>query len=194
MTSRQLFLKSIYPIWMLLSKFSRKNNVKILERNITTPVPFYTLTGYSSNGELIDFNVFKGKKVLLVNTASDCGYTCQYKDLEKLYQEYKDRLVVLGFPSNDFKEQEKKTDEEIAHFCKTNFGINFPLMKKSVVITSTHQNPVYQWLTDAAKNGWCNRQPSWNFSKYLVDEEGKLIAYFGPSVSPENPFIIKAIH
>lgn len=193
MTPRQLFLKSVYPFWMLLSKFSRKNNVKILRRNITAPVSFYTLTCYSNNGELIDFNVFKGKKVLLVNTASDCGYTCQYKGLEKLYRQYKDKLVVLGFPSNDFKEQEKKSDEEIAQFCKINFEVSFPLISKSVVVKSDLQNPVFQWLTNAGKNGWCNQQPSWNFSKYLVDEEGKLIGYFGPSVSPENPAIIKAI-
>lgn len=193
MTLRQRFLKALYPAWMLLSKISGKGNKKISKEDVIPPVSFYSLTTQLNNGEILDFNTFRGKKVLLVNTASNCGFTGQYDDLEKISRKYKDNLVVLGFPANDFKEQEKGTDEEIAQFCKIHFGVSFPLMKKSVVIRSEEQNPVYQWLTHAEKNGWCNKQPSWNFSKYLVNEKGSLVNYFDPSVSPTSQEVIKAL-
>ena len=149
-----------------------------------TFLSFYDLSATQIDGKEIKFADFKGKKLLLVNTASDCGYTNQYADLQKLYEDFSNKLVVIGFPANDFKEQEKGTDEEIAQFCQKNYGVTFPIMKKSVVIKSAQQNPVYQWLTDSSKNGWCNQQPSWNFSKYLLDENGVLTNYFDPSVSP----------
>jgi glutathione peroxidase len=128
-----------------------------------------------------------------VNTASDCGYSNQYNQLQELSQKYKDKLVVLGFPANDFKEQEKGSDQEIAAFCKANYGVSFPLMSKSVVIRSDQQNPVFQWLTDSSRNGWNNKQPGWNFSKYIVDEKGMLTHYFGSSVSPLSKDVLKAI-
>ncbi len=130
---------------------------------------------------------------MLVNTASDCGYTGQYDDLQKLSEKYKDRLVVIGFPANDFKEQEKGTDEEIAAFCKINFGVSFPLMKKSSVKKGPEQNPVFQWLTDPAKNGWSKQPPSWNFCKYLVDEEGRLTHYFASTIEPLSTHITSAL-
>jgi glutathione peroxidase len=110
-----------------------------------------------------------------------------------LSKQYKDKLVVIGFPANDFKEQEKGTDAAIAEFCKKNFGVTFPLMQKSVVIKSPLQNPVFQWLTDSARNGWNNKNPTWNFSKYLVNENGVLTNYFDPSVSPLNSEVLNAI-
>jgi len=131
---------------------------------------------------------------LLVNTASDCGYTNQYDDLQKLYEENKDKLVIIGFPANDFKEQEKGSDEEIAQFCKLNFGVSFPLMKKSTVIKSPQQNTIFQWLTDSTKNGWNNKPPRWNFTKYLVNEEGMLTDYFGSSIPPMSKDVIDAIN
>ena len=100
---------------------------------------------------------------------------------------------MIGFPANDFKQQEKRTDEEIARFCKLNFGVTFPLMKKTVVIKTAEQNEVFQWLTDSTKNGWNNKAPSWNFTKYIVNEEGVLTNYFGASVSPAGKDVIKAI-
>ena len=156
-------------------------------------VSFYSLKDTTINGREFDFSQLKGKKVLLVNTASDCGFTGQYDELEKLYGEYKDNLIVIGFPANDFKEQEKGTDEEIAAFCKNNFGVSFLLMKKSTVKKSAAQNEVFKWLTDVARNGWNDQQPVWNFSKYLVNEEGMLINYFAPAISPLDKDILKAI-
>jgi len=135
----------------------------------------------------------KGKKILLVNTASECGYTGQYDQLQKLYSGYNNQLVIIGFPANDFKEQEKGTNEEIAAFCKQNYGVSFPLAEKSVVVKASHQNNIFQWLTDPAKNGWNKQAPTWNFCKYLVNEEGMLTNYFGPAVEPTSEEIIKAI-
>ena len=131
--------------------------------------------------------------MLLVNTASNCGYTNQYDELQELYKRFENKLVILGFPANDFKEQEKGSDEEIAQFCKVNFGVTFPLMKKSSVVKNTDQNDVFKWLTDAAKNGWNSQQPSWNFSKYLVNENGVLTNYFDPSVSPLSEEVMNEI-
>jgi glutathione peroxidase len=193
MTYRQKVLKAVYPAIMWFSKITGKN-AKELSGNKPPVVSFYTLKGTLNDESIFDFTTLKGKKVLLVNTASDCGYTDQYNDLQKLSEQYKDKLVVLGFPANDFKEQEKGTDAAIAAFCKKNYGVTFLLAKKSVVIKSDNQNPVYQWLTDSSKNGWCNKFPSWNFSKYLVNEAGELINYFDPSISPLSAAVTDAIN
>ncbi len=101
--------------------------------------------------------------------------------------------MIIGFPANDFKEQEKGNDAEIAQFCKLNFGVTFPLAKKSIVIKEKDQNSVYRWLTDSTQNGWNNRQPSWNFCKYIVDEQGRLTHYFGASVSPLDERLVEII-
>ncbi len=192
MTYRQKVLKAIYPVWMWWSRVTGKNSKEMAGSKMPV-VSFYSLQAIQNNGQPFDFATLKGKKVLLVNTASNCGYTHQYADLEQLAVKYKDKLVVLGFPANDFKEQEKGSDEEIAQFCKINYGVTFPLMKKSVVVPSAQQNPVYQWLTDSAKNGWNTKAPSWNFSKYIVNEEGILTHYFGASTGPLSDDMIKAI-
>jgi len=192
MTYRQKLLKAVYPAWMWFTRLTGKNT-RELSGTQQPPVSFYSLKGILNNGDTLDFSGLQGKKVLLVNTASDCGYTNQYNDLQKISEQYKDKLVVIAFPANDFKEQEKGTDSAIALFCKANYGISFPLMQKSTVLRSPQQNPVFQWLTDSAKNGWNNKFPSWNFSKYLVNEKGVLINYFDPSVSPASEAVIKAI-
>lgn len=193
MTYRQKVLKAVYPSLMWFKKFTGKNN-KELKGSNKPAVSFYSLRGVLNNGDTLEFSALKGKKILLVNTASNCGYTNQYSDLQKLADEYKDKLIVLGFPANDFKEQEKGTDTEIAQFCKVNYGVTFPLMKKSRVIKTGEQNSVYQWLTDANQNGWNNTAPSWNFTKYLVNEEGVLTNYFETSVSPLDTKVLKEIN
>lgn len=194
MTLKQTFLKLIYPILMLLTKLSGKNaKVYTNDKSEKPVVPFHSLSVQLNGGRQISFSELKGKKVLLVNTASNCGYTRQYDELQSLYAKYNDKLVVIGFPANDFKEQEKGDDEEIAQFCKINFGVTFPLAKKSSVIKSPEQNEVFKWLTDKRKNGWADKQPSWNFSKYLVNEEGILTHYFDPSISPLSKDVIAAI-
>jgi glutathione peroxidase len=131
--------------------------------------------------------------LLLVNTASECGYTPQYKELQALQENYKNKLVVIGFPSNDFKEQEKLNDDEISRFCEINFGVTFPLGSKSTVKKTGDQNGVFKWLSSPEQNGWNSQEPKWNFSKYLVNENGMLTHYFDPSVSPLDEAVVNAI-
>jgi len=194
MTARQKILKAIYPMWMWFAGKKGLNSKNLTNEKITPAVSFYSLKDTSINGVVFDFEQLKGKKVMLVNTASDCGYTGQYDDLQKLSEQYKDKLVVIGFPANDFKEQEKGNDEEIAAFCKLNFGVSFPLMKKSSVIKGPAQNKVFDWLTDPAKNGWNKYRPSWNFCKYIVDEQGRLTNFFGSTIEPLGKEIETALN
>jgi len=192
MTVRQKILKAIYPVLTWLGNAKGKNS-ELSNDTIKPVVPFYTLKGTLNNGKEFDFDSLKGKKILLVNTASDCGYTPQYAELQKLYDDHIGNLVIIGFPANDFKEQEKGSDHEIAEFCKVNYGITFPLMTKSTVIKGNKQNEIFKWLSDKNKNGWNNQQPTWNFSKYLVNENGVLTNYFAPTISPLSTEVIGSI-
>jgi glutathione peroxidase len=185
MTYRQSVLKAIYPLIMLPGKLF--GSAKAIQKNTANKLPltsFYDLELELNNGTKIRMDQFKGKKILLANTASDCGYTGQYEALEQLHKQYGNKLVVIGFPANDFKDQEKKDDAAIAEFCKINYGVSFLLAKKSSVIKGAEQNPLFAWLSHAEQNGWCNQQPVWNFSKYLVNETGVLTHFFAQTVSP----------
>jgi glutathione peroxidase len=181
---KQKILRALYPLIMRLSKSGSKG--KVLQHLQLTPAPvsFYNLAGQLNSRQPLSFAQLKGKQVLLVNTASNCGYTNQYTELQQLADQYSDSLVVLGFPANDFAEQEQADDQAIQQFCQLNFGVSFPLMQKSVVVKAAEQNPVYQWLTQARQNGWNEQAPDWNFAKYLVSADGRLTHYFGPAVSP----------
>jgi glutathione peroxidase len=194
MTGRQRILKIVYPLLIAFTKLmGRKTKILANAKNIRPAQSIYDLSIALNNGSSLPLQTYKGKKLLLVNTASDCGYTNQYDDLQKLYQQFNDQLEIIAFPANDFKEQEKGSDNDIAQFCRVNFGVTFPLAKKSVVIRSGDQNNVFKWLTDKSKNGWNEQPPSWNFSKYLVNEQGTLTHYFDPSVSPLDEEVVKAI-
>ena len=165
-----------------------------MNKNIISPtVSFYSLKTFANDGTEISLDRFKGKKILIVNTASDCGYTPQYHDLQELYNTYKNKLVIIGFPANDFGEQEKGSDEQISGFCKKNYGVDFPLAKKSSVVKGQQQNKVFEWLSNKNENGWNEQQPTWNFTKYLVNEDGVLTHYFDPSLSPMNPAVLDSI-
>ena len=161
--------------------------------NVAPPVSFYSLRAIANDGSEINFEKFRGKKVFIVNTASNCGYTPQFSEIKWLDDWYGGRMQVIGFPSNDFKEQEKGSDEEIATFCVGTFGIKFPLAKKSQVIKKEGQNPVFEWLSNRQMNGWNDRDPEWNFTKYLINEKGILTHYFGPGISPVSKQVIRAI-
>lgn len=194
MTWRQSILKAIYPLIMLKGKIA--GNDKTIKLNSESSLPitsFYNLSAVKNNGDTLHFESLKGKKILIVNTASDCGYTGQYEQLEQLHKQYGHQLVVLGFPANDFKEQEKKSDSDIARFCKVNYGVSFQLMKKSSVIKSPNQNSVFKWLSDPSENGWSKYQPTWNFSKYVIDEKGVLQGFFTQDVSPLDAAVIKLL-
>ncbi|TNE51627.1 MAG: glutathione peroxidase [Bacteroidetes bacterium] len=141
-------------------------------------------------GERIDFAAFAGKKVLIVNVASECGYTPQYQQLQELYTVFQDRLVVVGFPSNDFGGQEPGNAEDIRQFCTRRYGVTFPLAAK-VQIREPHTHPVYRWLTTKAENGVADSTVSWNFQKYLLDEEGRLLAVFPTVCDPLDPSLLR---
>lgn len=162
------------------------------DKKIIAPVSFYNLDAKANNGEPINFEKFKGRKILIVNLASKCGFTPQYNELEELHQLHKDKITILGFPSDDFGGQEPGSDDEIAEFCRINFGVTFQLFHKDHV-KGLEKQPVYQWLCDAAKNGWNNDEPTWNFCKYLIGENGELQNVFSSAVSPVGDEIIKAI-
>jgi glutathione peroxidase len=135
-------------------------------------------------GGTIDLSAYKGKKILIVNTASKCGFTPQYEDLQKLYEKYKDKLVIIGFPANDFGQQEPGTNSEIQEFCKKNYGVTFPMAAKVDVI-GDNTAPLFKYLTDEAiKLGTPAPVIQWNFTKFLIDENGKLIAVFPSKVKP----------
>jgi glutathione peroxidase len=195
MTYRQKVLKAVYPALMWINKITGGRS-KIMSNNkqMAPSQSLYGLSVQINNGSKLSLATLKGKKILLVNTASDCGYTDQYDDLQKIYEMYKDRLVVVGFPANDFKEQEKGNDDDIAAFCKKNYGISFPLAVKSSVVKGDQQNEIFKWLSDRKLNGWNDQQPTWNFSKYLVNENGILTNYFDPAVSPASDEIKNAIN
>ena len=193
MSWRQSVMKTFYPLIMLRGKLMGKGQILRNRAGVQPPVSFSSLQMVANNGSLITFDSFKGKKVLLVNTASDCGYTGQYEELENLHRQYGEQLVVLGFPANDFKHQETKDDAGIAAFCKINYGVSFPLMKKSMVIKGSEQNEVFNWLSDSTRNGWCNQAPVWNFCKYIIDENGTLLAFFPNTVSPLSKEVLTVL-
>ena len=143
----------------------------------------YDISLNKISGESFKLSDFKGKKVLIVNTASKCGYTSQYADLEKLYQENKETLEIVGMPCNQFMGQEPGNNAEISKFCKKNYGVTFTLLEKGHV-KGSKQHPIYNWLTNKENNGVDDYSISWNFNKFLLDENGKLIGYFGSSVNP----------
>ena len=135
------------------------------------------------DGTTINFADFKGKKILIVNTASECGYTPQYKELEALYQKFKDKLVIVGFPANNFGGQEPGTNTEIKEFCQQNYGVTFPMAAK-ISVKGDDAAPIYQWLCNKTENGVLDAEIKWNFNKFLLDENGNMIAYFPSKVTP----------
>ena len=160
----------------------------IMEANTQTN-SIYSFQLESIDGGKLNFADFKGKKILVVNTASACGYTKQYEGLEKLYAAHKDKLVVVGVPANNFGGQEPGTNEEISSFCKKNYGVTFPLSAKMNVI-GDQQVPLFSWLTSKEKNGVLDATIKWNFNKFLLDEQGNLVAYFPSKTEPMSEEIL----
>ena len=144
------------------------------------------------DGSVVALEAYRGKKLLIVNVASQCGNTPQYEGLEKLYAARKEGLTIVGFPANDFGGQEPGTNEEIASFCRLNYGVTFPMSEKTSVV-GEGKHPIYTWLTDSTLNGWNSSGPKWNFHKYLVSETGELLAVFPATMDPENEEILKRL-
>jgi glutathione peroxidase len=157
------------------------------EKRIQTIYDFKVTDLY---GKEFDFSTLKGKKILIVNTASECGLTPQYKDLEAIYEKYKDlNFVIVGFPANNFGSQEPGSNEEIAKFCEKNYGVTFPMMNK-ISVKGKDIHEIYQYLTEKSRNGLQDSQVEWNFQKYLINEEGKLVKVLSPRVLPTDAEIV----
>jgi len=182
-TSNTIFLAvlAIGIILLLIGLTAKKSNDPIQQSKAIAS--FYDLKATSIDGKEINFEQFKGKKVLIVNTASACGYTYQYEGLQKLHDLYGEDVAVLGFPANDFMFQERGSDSDIADFCEKNYGVTFQMFSK-ITTRGKNQSPIYTWLTNKDLNGWNEKKPTWNFCKYLINEDGDLVAFFDKSIKP----------
>ena len=154
---------------------------------------FYDFKVKDINGKDFDLSSLKGKKVLVVNTASKCGNTPQYEQLEQLYEKYGDKkFVIIGFPANNFGGQEPGTNAEIEEFCNKNYGVTFPMMSK-ISVKGGDMHPLYKWLTSKNENGVLDSEVAWNFQKYLIDENGKLVKTVAPKVKPDDEQVVSWI-
>ncbi|MDB5256338.1 MAG: btuE [Chitinophagaceae bacterium] len=183
-----------YSLLMFLTSCfgSIKSNPGSSEEKVASKEDFYSIKVKTIDGVDLDLHQFKGKKILIVNTASECGFTPQYEDLEALHVKYGNKVVLLGFPCNDFGGQEPGSTETIKNFCSTKFHVTFQLMEK-VEVKGSNIHPLYKWLTDPAKNGWNDKAPSWNFCKYLIDENGQLLKFYPSTVKPLSADIVDSL-
>lgn len=184
-----LLLNNLESHSQVKSHSSANENKKIMKKET-----IYQYKVKDINGKEFDFSTLKGKKLLIVNTASECGLTPQYQDLENIYEKYKDQnFVVIGFPANNFGAQEPGTNVQIAAFCKSNYGVTFPMMSK-ISVKGKDMHEVYQFLTQKSKNGLQDSEVEWNFQKYLINQNGELVKVLSPRVLPTNAEILNFIN
>ncbi len=173
--------------------FSDKKEAASAPVNASLPTKtLYDFTLKSIDGKPVALSSFKGKKVVIINTASKCGYTSQYADWEKFYKAHGSKVVVLGFPANNFMGQEPGSNAEVATFCQKNYGVTFPMFEK-VDVVGDNQSALYKWLTTKSLNGWNDKVPTWNFCKYVVSEKGELTHFFASGVKPDDAEFKKAV-
>ena len=177
------------PIQLIMATILFLISILNAEGYTSSMKSFYDLQLNDINGDKIDLQSFKGKKILLVNVASKCGYTAQYADLQELYETHGDKLEIIGIPCNDFGRQEPGSANEIQKFCKLNYGVTFTLAEKQK-IKSKPMSGIYQWLSDPNLNGWNSSLPSWNFCKYVINETGELTHFFKSGVDPNGNEIL----
>jgi glutathione peroxidase len=198
-----LTILAAVAVVVTLSGFMFQSIVKGIFANKREMVAAST-NALATAGSLHDFNVksldgkpvalkqYAGKKVVILNTASKCGFTPQYSDWEKFYKANKDKVVVLGFPANNFGGQEPGSSNEIGEFCQKNYGVTFPMMEK-VSVLGDDQAPLYKWLTTKTMNGWNDKAPTWNFCKYVINEKGQLTHFFASKVKPDDAEFKQAV-
>ena len=188
-----LTLTSLMSFRLIKMLFSDKKMVSVKPANVMAKGSFYDFRLKSLDGkETIDFSKYKGKKVVVLNTASECGYTPQYADWQAFNKEHGDKIVVLGVPANNFGGQEPGTNKEIASFCQKNYGVTFQMLEK-VSVVGSDQHPLYKWLSKKDLNGWNDKEPTWNFCKYVINEKGEVSHFFASGVKPNSPEFKKAI-
>lgn len=189
MKKRILFLVA----FMFIGSFGfSQSSMQSSTNNATVMIPSvydYTYKIKDIAGNDFNINSLAGKKVMIVNTASECGFTPQFAELQKLYEKHSKNLVIIGFPSNDFGEQEPGSNSDIATFCQKNYGVTFPMMSK-IKVTGNDKHPLYDFLNSKAKNGYSDSKVEWNFQKYLIDESGKLVKVLPSKVSPLDESVI----
>lgn len=177
---------------MLFQRCTGPVKSKPLDMENKSKTSVYDIQVKTIDGKDMPLSSFKGKKMLIVNTASQCGFTYQYEDLQKLHDQYGDKVVVLGFPANNFGGQEPGSNEQIQGFCKKNYGVTFQMFQK-VSVKGSDSHPLFKWLSSKELNGWNDKSPTWNFCKYLVSETGELLKFYGSSVKPLDKEILDAI-
>lgn len=179
---------------LITGLFANKKEIKVRPENtVAAPKTLYDFKMKSLIGDdEIDFTKYKGKKVVLLNVASECGFTPQYADWQAFHEKYGDKIVVLGFPANNFGGQEPGSEQDIATFCQKNYGVTFQMFDK-ISVTGSDQHPLYKWLSTKSLNGWNDKAPTWNFCKYVVDEKGQLTHFFASAVKPTDAEFKKAV-
>ena len=190
-------MKILLVLSFIFSACVGGTTIKTRPTNMTTEEnpnakTFYSFKMKGIDGKEVDFSQYKGKKVLLVNVASECGYTAQYEQLQALHTKYGEKVTILGFPANNFGGQEPGTNAEVATFCKTKFGVTFQMFEK-ISVKGKDAHPLYTWLSTKAENGWNEDAPNWNFCKYLVNEKGELVKFFKSGVDPVGDEMLAAI-
>ena len=179
-----MIFRKLYILIFMITSFNSTAQVDDEEMTI------YKFKVSNLEGNIFDFNSLKGKKIMIVNTASKCGLTPQYKKLQALYEEYSNKnFVIIGFPANNFLFQEPGSNKEIALFCEKNYGVTFPMMSK-ISVRGKNMHPIYQFLTQESKNGVISSSVSWNFQKYLIGSDGKLAKVLSPRTQPNDPSVI----
>ncbi|QNL20689.1 glutathione peroxidase [Hyphobacterium sp. CCMP332] len=182
----------LYLVFVLFTACFNKSTSRPGNMSENNSSDFYSFKLKSIEGDLINFSKYQGKKVMLVNVASKCGYTPQYAELQELHEKHGDRVVILGFPANNFGSQEPGNNSEIALFCRRNYGVEFQMFEK-ISVKGVDMHPLYQWLSTKELNGWNEDAPNWNFCKYLVNEKGELTHFFQSGVKPMGDKILNAI-
>ena len=191
MTTIKLFFAMLLSL--ITGLFADKKEAATAPKNAAPSSSIYAFKMKALTGaDVIDFNKYKGKKIVILNVASKCGYTPQYADWQKFHEKYGDKVAVLGFPANNFGSQEPGTEGEIATFCTKNYGVTFQMFSK-VDVSGANQSPLYKWLSDKSANGWNDRVPTWNFCKYVISEDGRLTNFFASGVKPTDPEFLKAV-
>jgi glutathione peroxidase len=172
--------------------FSKKQTILSSNNSMILKGSFYDFTVNDLSGKPVSLKEYKGKTVVLINVASKCGFTPQYADWQKFHEKYGDKIAVLGFPANNFMSQEPGSSEEIAEFCQKNYGVTFRMFEK-IEVSGKDKAPLYNWLSNKDLNGWNDKEPSWNFCKYLINKDGKLTHFFESKITPENPEFLQAV-
>lgn len=193
-------MRKIVSLVTLVSFFfscqNQAQNKDVMSTKVTTHMKKETIYQFKVedlSGDSFDFSTLKGKKILVVNTASECGLTPQYEQLQAIYEKYKDKnFVIVGFPANNFGAQEPGSNQQIATFCQKNYGVTFPMMAK-ISVKGSDMHPVYQFLTQKAKNGLEDNEVQWNFQKYLINEKGELAKVISPRTLPTDAEIVNWI-